>query len=49
MGLHYITDDAVMEVKEDEVILYDDKETLHRRICEMMSEIREKEAKKNDS
>lgn len=48
MGLHYITKDTIIEVKEDDVILYDDKETLYKRICEIMNDIRESERKKNE-
>lgn len=40
---YYLTRDGSMELTEDEVILYEDKERLYDVICEKMSDIRKKE------
>lgn len=44
--LYYITKEACEEVKEEEVVLYEDTEKLVNKIKECMEKIREKEGKK---
>lgn len=42
----YTTKEGYIELKEDEIILYEDKEKLYKTICKKMEEIREKEVVK---
>lgn len=39
---YYLSKEGCCEIKEDEIILYEDKDKLYKTICEKMNEIRKK-------
>lgn len=47
-GMYYVTKEGYLELKEEEIILYDDKKTLYDKITKEMKLIRQKEKEKTN-
>lgn len=47
-GLIYGTKEAYQEIKEEDIILYEELDKLAEKVKQVMQEIREKEASKDD-
>lgn len=45
--MYYTLKESTVDVKEEDIILYEDTDTLLKKIIEIMKEIREKEQRKN--